>query len=107
MAIVKFVEADGTETELDIQEGWTLMQAAVSNGVDGIEAECGGSCCCATCHCYVEESFMDKLEEPSENELGMLEETADERKNNSRLSCQIKMSADLEGMTVRLPEMQS
>jgi len=107
MANIKFVEADGTETQLDVQEGWSLMQAAVSNGIDGIEAECGGSCCCATCHCYVDENFTDKLDAPNDNELGMLEETVAERKDNSRLACQVKVSADMEGMVVHLPEVQS
>lgn len=107
MAKINFIEADGTENELDVQEGWSLMQAAVSNGIDGIEAECGGSCCCATCHCYVDEAYMDKLETPSDNELGMLEETVAERKDNSRLACQIKTTEALDGMKVYLPEVQS
>ncbi len=107
MAKINFVEADGTETKLDVQDGWSLMQAAVSNGIDGIEAECGGSCCCATCHCYVDEAYADKLEAPNDNELGMLEETVAERKNTSRLACQVKVSDALEGMTVTLPEVQS
>lgn len=107
MAKINFIEADGTETELDVQEGWSLMQAAVSNGIDGIEAECGGSCCCATCHCYVDEAYIDKLEAPNDNELGMLEETVAERKDNSRLACQIKATAAMDGMKVYLPEVQS
>lgn len=107
MTKINFVEADGTQTELDVENGWSLMQAAVSNGIDGIEAECGGSCCCATCHCYVDEGFRDKMDTASDNELGMLEETVAERKSNSRLACQVKVSAALEGMTVHLPEVQS
>jgi ferredoxin, 2Fe-2S len=107
MVTVTYIEADGEETELDVQEGWTLMQAAVSNGVDGIEAECGGSCCCATCHCYVDEEYLDKLQDPAENELEMLEETVAERKSNSRLACQVTVTADMDGMIVRLPEVQS
>ncbi len=107
MVSVTFIEHDGEQTEIDIEEGWTLMQAAVANGVDGMEAECGGACCCATCHCYIDEAFVDKLAEPAENEDGMLEEVVAERKPNSRLACQIKVTSDLEGMTVRLPEAQS
>ncbi|NVK18870.1 MAG: 2Fe-2S iron-sulfur cluster binding domain-containing protein [Methylocystaceae bacterium] len=107
MAKITFVEADGTENELDVQDGWSLMQAAVSNGIDGIEAECGGSCCCATCHCYVDEAYADKMDAPTDNELGMLEETVAERKETSRLACQIKASAALDGMKVYLPEVQS
>lgn len=107
MTKINFIEADGTETKLDVQEGWSLMQAAVSNGVDGIEAECGGSCCCATCHCYVDEAYAEKLAAPNDNEEDMLEETVAERKDNSRLACQIKVTPELEGMKVYLPEEQS
>ena len=107
MAKITYIEFDGSETELEVQEGWSLMQAAVSNGVEGIEAECGGSCCCATCHCYIEDAFADKLEPAADNELGMLEETVSERKGNSRLACQVKVTADMDGMHVHLPELQS
>lgn len=107
MVKVTYIEDSGEETELEIQEGWSLMQAAVSNGVEGIEAECGGSCCCATCHCYIDEAHIDKLEAPNDNELGMLEETVAERKSNSRLACQIKVTPQMNGMVVRLPETQS
>lgn len=107
MAKINFIEADGTETELDVQEGWSLMQAAVSNGVEGIEAECGGACACATCHCYVDEAYIDKLEPANDKELDMLEETVSERKDNSRLACQVKVTADMDGMVVYLPEAQS
>ena len=107
MVTVTYIEADGEETELDVQDGWTLMQAAVANGIDGIEAECGGSCCCATCHCYIDEEYADKLQDAQENELEMLEEVVSERKPNSRLSCQVTVTADMDGMKVYLPEVQS
>ncbi len=107
MVQVVYVDNDGERTEIDVQEGWTLMQAAVSNGVDGIEAECGGSCCCATCHVYVEEEFVDKIEPASAQEDDMLDEVVAERLPNSRLSCQIKVTPALEGMVVRMPEVQS
>ena len=107
MVAVTFIEADGEETELDVQDGWTLMQASVANGIDGIEAECGGSCCCATCHCYIDEAFMDKVAAPNDTELEMLDETVAERKSNSRLACQVKVTADMDGMKVLLPEAQS
>jgi ferredoxin, 2Fe-2S len=107
MVTITYIEADGEATEMEVQEGWTLMQAAVANGVDGIEAECGGSCCCATCHCYIDDEFAHKLQDANETELEMLEEVVAERKPNSRLACQVKVTADLDGMMVHLPESQS
>ncbi len=107
MVQVVYVDNDGECTELDVQEGWTLMQAAVSNGVDGIEAECGGSCCCATCHVYVDDAFVDKIEPASDQEDSMLDEVVAERQPNSRLSCQIKVTPALDGIVVRMPEVQS
>ena len=107
MPKVTYVEFDGTETEVELQEGWTLMQGATLNGVAGVEGECGGSCACATCHCYIDEAFLDKLPAMAENEDEMLECTVSERKPSSRLSCQVKMSADLDGIVVHLPEAQS
>jgi len=82
------------------------MQGATANGVDGIVAECGGSCACATCHCYVEERRLADLPPPSEAECGMLENVAAERRPNSRLSCQIKADAALEGLVISLPDRQ-
>lgn len=107
MVKIVYVTHDGDTTELDVPEGWSVMQAAVSNGVDGIEAECGGSCCCATCHCYVDDGFADVLAAPTAQEEGMLGETVAERRANSRLACQIKVSPAMDGMVVRLPEAQS
>ena len=83
------------------------MQGATLNGVTGIEGECGGSCGCATCHVYVDENYLDKLDPPSETEDEMLDCTVSPREGNSRLGCQIKASPDLDGITVRLPEAQS
>jgi len=107
MVQVTYIEHDGAKTELDVQEGWTLMQAAVSNGVDGIEAECGGACCCATCHIYVPDDFLDKLPAASEQEADMLGEVIAERTANSRLACQIKVTSALQGITIRVAEVQS
>jgi 2Fe-2S ferredoxin len=106
MPSVTYIEPSGNRTEVSLPEGWTLMQGATTNGVDGIEAECGGSCACATCHCYVE-SHAELLPPPSETELSMLANVAAERRPNSRLSCQLKATADLDGMVVRLPLCQS
>jgi 2Fe-2S ferredoxin len=107
MANVTFIEPSGEERVLDVPLGWSLMQSATSGGVEGIEAECGGSCACATCHCYLEGDLASKVPAASEGETAMLEHVVAERRPNSRLSCQIKMSAALEGLVVRLPEAQS
>lgn len=106
MPKITYIEPNGNEVVVDLTEGWTLMQGATTNGVDGIEAECGGSCACATCHCYVE-SHADQLEPASEAEENMLANVAAERRPNSRLSCQIKATAAMDGMVVRLPAAQS
>src|SRR5689334_8484513 len=105
MPKVTYIEPTGTEVEIDVPDGWSVMQAAMSKGVEGIEAECGGSCACATCHCYVE-SGLEKLPPQSDTELSMIENVAAERRDNSRLSCQIKMTAELDGLVVRFPETQ-
>ena len=106
MANITFIEASGQSTTVDLPDGWSLMQGATANGVDGILGECGGSCACATCHCYVAEDFLAKVLPASDTELAMLDNVASERRPNSRLACQIKASADLEGMVVHLPETQ-
>lgn len=107
MVKVIYIEHDGTKEELDVPEGWNLMQAAVSNGIEGIEGECGGSCCCATCHCYVDDAYLDKLDAMTDTEDGLLGETVSARKANSRLACQIKATAELDGIILHLPEAQS
>lgn len=107
MPKVKYIEFNGDEHEVDLPEGWTLMQGATLNGIEGIEGECGGSCGCATCHCYIEDSFLSKIDAASETEDEMLDCTESPRESNSRLGCQIKVTAELDGMVVRLPEAQS
>lgn len=106
MTQITYVEASGQSTTVDLPDGWNLMQGAIANGVEGILGECGGSCACATCHCYVDEARLGDLPPPSEGELDMLENVACERRPNSRLACQIKATAALEGLIVRLPESQ-
>jgi len=107
MAKITFISHDGAEQAVEIPTGWTVMQGAVQNGVDGIEGECGGSCACATCHCYVDDDFFDSLPAPTRTEEEMLECTSSERRPNSRLSCQIKVTPELDGLTLHLPETQS
>lgn len=106
MPKITFIEASGASTDLDVPEGWSLMQAATANGVDGILGECGGSCACATCHCYVDERLMAVLAPASASELEMLDNVAAERRPNSRLACQLKASAAMDGGCVSLPETQ-
>ena len=107
MPKVTYIEYNGTKFDIEVQDGWTLMQGATLNGVSGIEGECGGSCGCATCHIYVDEVFLDKLDPPNSCEEEMLEFTVAPREKNSRLGCQVKVSAAIDGIVVRLPELQS
>lgn len=103
---ITFIHPDGTVQGLEAPVGVSLMQAATGAGVHGIVAECGGSAMCATCHVYVDPAWADRLPAPLGNELEMLECTASERLPTSRLSCQIKLTAALNGLVVRLPEQQ-
>jgi 2Fe-2S ferredoxin len=106
MPKVTYVAADGSRKEVDVPVGTTVMAAALRNGVDGIVAECGGVCMCSTCHVFVDENFVDRLPPADDTEEAVLEIAAIERQVNSRLSCQIKVTEDLEGLIVRLPERQ-
>ena len=106
MTQITYVEANGQSTTVDLPDGWNLMQGAIVNGVEGILGECGGSCACATCHCYVDEARLGDLPPPSEAELDMLENVAAERRANSRLACQLKATAAMAGGTLSLPATQ-
>jgi len=107
MVRVTFVEPSGSTVEIDIESGWKLMQAAVANGVEGIDAECGGSCVCATCHVYVDADRLSQMPPPGDDELELLEEVKAERKPNSRLSCQITVQENLSDLVVTIPERQT
>lgn len=106
MAEITYVEPSGAAVTVTVPDGWSLMQGATTNGVDGIIGECGGSCSCATCHCYVDAERLADLPEPTENELAMLETAAAPRQSNSRLACQLKASEALDGLVLTLPETQ-
>ncbi len=106
MANITYIDAAGETTTIDLLDGWNLMQGATANGIDGILGECGGSCACATCHCYIQQERASELPAPSDNELAMLDNVSAERRPNSRLACQIKSTAALEGLLVYLPETQ-
>ena len=101
MPRVVYIEDDGTRVEVDVKEGYSVMEGAIMNGVEGIEAECGGACSCATCHCYVQEEWWDKLPEIGVIEDSMLE-AATERRFNSRLTCQIPVTEELDGLIVEV-----
>ena len=105
MTKLTIVAFDGQRSDLEAADGSTVMENAVRNSVPGIEAECGGACACATCHVYVDDTWTAKVGEPEPMEEDMLDFAFDVRPT-SRLSCQIKMSADLDGLVVHLPERQ-
>lgn len=105
MAKITYIEFGGKEHVLDIAPGQSVMQGAVANNVRGIIADCGGSCSCATCHVYVDPAWVGKVGEKSPLESALIEEVYDVQAN-SRLSCQIKVTEDLDGLIVRLPEKQ-
>lgn len=107
MPRVTYIQAGGQSAVIDAAEGISVMQAAVSNGIPGIEAVCGGACACATCHVYVDPAWADRLTPASDDEAEMLACTASERRATSRLSCQIEMTAALDGLVVHTPETQS
>ena len=103
---LKLITHDGVATEVEVEEGESVMRAAVANDIDGIIGECGGSMMCATCHCYVDDDWAARTGPQNPGESDLLDCAASEVKATSRLSCQIKMSADLDGLVVHLPESQ-
>ncbi len=106
MAQVTFIEHNGTEHTVEVPNGDSLMQGALNNAVTGIVGECGGGLACATCLCYVDPAWSDRLDAPSDMEKDMLEFSTHGDKPGSRLSCQINISDELDGLVVRLPESQ-
>jgi ferredoxin, 2Fe-2S len=105
MPRITYAERNGTTHEVDLPEGTSLMQGALMHGVPGIDGDCGGECACGTCHVYVDPSWLDKLAPVTDAEASMLS-FADAAQPNSRLCCQIKVSASLDGLVVGLPEGQ-
>jgi 2Fe-2S ferredoxin len=106
MPKVTYVEFTGDQHVLDIQPGLSVMEGAVNNNVRGIIAECRGACSCATCHVYVDPAWVSKTGEKNDTEASMLDCVCDPQPN-SRLSCQIKVTEQLEGLVVHLPEKQT
>ena len=105
MAKITYIEINGTSHTVEVKKGLSVMEGAVQNNIPGIDADCGGSMACATCHVYVKDNWFNKLLPKSEGEDDMLDQ-AYEPKANSRLSCQIEISEELEGLEVHLPEKQ-
>ena len=105
MAKIKYIEYGGQEHEIEVPNGLSVMEGAVQNDIPGIDADCGGGMACATCHVYVKDNWFNKLLPKSEGEDDMLDQ-AFEPKPNSRLSCQIEVTEELEGLEVNLPEKQ-
>lgn len=103
---VHLMAHNGAVTTINAKIGKSLMEAATAANVDGIAADCGGLMTCATCHVYVEEPFASQLGTPDAEEIAMLAFTAEKHQPNSRLSCQIKLTAELNGLTVKLPATQ-
>ncbi len=105
MPKITYIAHDGTTTEVDAVVGSTVMQTAVDNAIEGIVAECGGACSCATCHCYIEGEMQEIVGGPNPIEQEVLQFAIDPQ-DNSRLGCQIDITEEMDGLIVRLPESQ-
>lgn len=105
MPKITFIDAQGESRSVEAESGSTVMEAAIREGIPGIEAECGGACACATCHVYVDEAWTDAVGQPAPMEEDMLDFAFDVRPT-SRLSCQIRVKDELDGLVVRTPVRQ-
>lgn len=106
MTKLTFIEADGTQIEADAQPGMSVMQVAVNAGIAAIAAECGGACACGTCHCYVAPEWADKLPPAQDDEADMLDFVIDPQET-SRLSCQIEVTPEMDGLVINVPASQT
>ncbi|PVH29775.1 2Fe-2S iron-sulfur cluster-binding protein [Pararhodobacter oceanensis] len=106
MVKITYIEFDGTEHVVDVAAGLTVMEGARDNGINGIEADCGGACACSTCHVYVDKAWLDKIPAKDAMEEDMLDFAYEPDPETSRLTCQIKVEAQLDGLVVRMPERQ-
>ena len=106
MAKITYKDCQGNSKTIDIQSGLSVMEGAIQNDIPGIDADCGGSMACATCHVYVEEKWLDKVPKAEDAEVDMID-MAYEPKSNSRLSCQIIVNEELDGLVVKTPLKQS
>lgn len=106
MAKITYIEFNGTEHIIDVDEGLTVMEGARDNNIPGIEADCGGACACSTCHVYIDSSWIDKLPAKEDMEEDMLDFAYAPDSTASRLTCQLEVTKDLDGLIVRMPEKQ-
>ncbi|KAK44860.1 ferredoxin [Caballeronia jiangsuensis] len=106
MPMVTYILRDGARRDIDVPDGTSVMEAAIHNNVRGIDAECGGCLSCATCHVYIDASSTADLPSPDESELELLDGVAAQRRPESRLSCQLVMSAATNGLVVQIPQAQ-
>lgn len=106
MAKITYVEFNGTRHEIDVKPGMTVMEGARDNGVPGIDADCGGACACSTCHVYIDKDWVEKLPAKDSMEEDMLDFAYEPDPVTSRLTCQIKVTDDLDGLVVNIPEKQ-
>ncbi len=106
MPKITYTDPQGNSKTIEVKNGLTVMEGAIQNNIPGIDADCGGSMACATCHVYVEEKWLNKLPKAEEGEIDMID-MAYEPKKNSRLSCQLMISDELDGLQVTTPEKQS
>ena len=106
MPKITYIDYEGNSKTIKVDNGLSVMEGAIQNDIPGIDADCGGSMACATCHVYVEEKWLDKLSKPEDAEVDMID-MAYEPKKNSRLSCQLIVTDELEGLIVTTPEKQS
>ena len=106
MAKITYIDLNGNSKTIEIEKGLSVMEGAIQNNIPGIDADCGGSMACATCHVYVEDKWLDKLPKAEDGEVDMID-MAFEPKKNSRLNCQITVTEELDGLTVTTPVKQS
>ena len=106
MVKITYIEFNGTEHIVDVETGMTVMEGARDNNIPGIEADCGGACACSTCHVYVDASWVKKIPEKEDMEEDMLDFAYSPDENQSRLTCQIEVTDELDGLIVRMPEKQ-
>ncbi len=105
MAKITFIDQEGTKREVEAKAGQSIMEVAVANMIPGIDADCGGACACATCHVYVDDAWAGKLKPMDDMEESMLDFAEDVREH-SRLSCQILVTDEIDGIVVTTPESQ-
>lgn len=103
MPKITFITPDGAKHDVEVESGYSVMEAAINNNIDGIVAECGGACACATCHSYIDEAWVQKMPEMDDMEDSMLDAAYD-RRDNSRLTCQLEMKDEWDGLIVHVAE---